>query len=59
VARATSLTAAQAAAIANVDRRTIVNWCQAARFDCSLIGGVWMINERSFFAFLGNRLACK
>jgi hypothetical protein len=53
------LSATQAAKIAKVSRRTIVNWCQAARFDCSLIGGVWVINERAFFSFLGDRLACK
>jgi hypothetical protein len=59
MARAAYLSASQAAEIAKVDRRTIVNWCREKRFDSSMVANVWIINERSFMAFLWGRLACK
>lgn len=53
------ISAAQAADLARVDRRTIVNWCNEKRFDCAKVGETWVVNERSFLVFLGARLAFK
>lgn len=59
MSRTTYISAAEAARTADVDRRTIVNWCQEKRFSASMVGGVWIINERSFLDFLWRRLTCK
>jgi hypothetical protein len=53
------ISASQAADLARVDRRTIINWCAEKRFDCSKVGETWIVNERSFLEFLSARMAFK
>jgi hypothetical protein len=53
------ISASQAAELARVDRRTIINWANEKRFDCSKVGETWVVNERSFLEFLSARMAFK
>jgi hypothetical protein len=59
MARTKWISASQAADLARVDRRTIINWCAEKRFACSKVGETWIVNERSLLVFLGARLAFK
>jgi excisionase family DNA binding protein len=51
------ISASQAAELARVDRRTIVNWCADGKFSCLKVGATWMINEKAFLEFLSARMA--
>lgn len=59
MARTKWISAVQAAGLARVDRRTIINWCHERRFDCAKVGETWVVNERSFLEFLSARMAFK
>jgi hypothetical protein len=59
MARVKYISATQAAGLAKVDRRTVLNWCADSKFACNKIGSVWVVDEKSFLEFLSARLILK
>jgi hypothetical protein len=53
------ISASQAAELARVDRRTVINWCNDSKFDATKVGETWVVNERSFLEFLSARMVLK